>query len=371
MVPLFKPFIPAELPDLDQILHSGALAYGSYGKQFEQRLSSYLGADNVLLVNSFNNAILVTLITLGITPGDEIIASPMACLASNQPLVTVGAKVIWADIDPATGTLDPDSVISRITPKTRAIFHNHFCGYPGYIDEIKSLGVEYGIPVVEDAIEAFGSEYKGRKIGATDSDVTIFSFQAVRIPTTIDGGAIVFKDKALYDKSIMVRDSGVDRKHFRDQNGEIDPKCDITVPGFGATMSDVNSYIGILQMNAVENLIEQQRHNADLWDCILPGMEEVFSCLNSRKDILPNYWVYGILSGKKGIALEKFRKLGYYSSGVHVPNTYYSIFGKQGSLPGVDDFYSRFLAIPSGWWFSLKESEIYVQASASPALGYI
>jgi dTDP-4-amino-4,6-dideoxygalactose transaminase len=371
MIPLFKPYIPNNLSELNLILHSGALAYGKYGKHFEQKLSSYLGVDNVVLVNSFNSAVLVALISLGIKPEDEIIASPMACLASNQPLVTVGSKVIWADIDPETGTLDPGSVKSRITSKTKAIFHNHFCGYPGYIDEINSIGNEYGIPVVEDAIEAFGSEYKGRKIGTTGSDVTIFSFQAVRIPTTIDGGAIVFKDKNLYEKSILVRDSGVDRRYFRDSRGEIKPECDITVPGFGATMSDVNSYIGIIQMNEIERLIEIQRANASAWDCLLPAINKQYFSMNRRKEIHPNYWVYGILVENKNETLDYFRSLGYYASGVHVSNTNYSIFGKQGELPGVDQFYSRFLAIPCGWWFSLNESEIYVQTVANTSVRYI
>lgn len=368
MIPLYKPFIPKDLPDLDHILHSGALAYGNYGKQFETLLNKYLGVDNVVLVSSFNSAILVTLITLGIKPEDEVIASPMACLASNQPLVTIGARVIWADIDPRTGTLDPESVRSRITARTRAIFHNHFCGYPGYIDEINEIGREYGIPVVDDAIEAFGSEYKGSKTGTTGTDVTIFSFQAVRVPTTIDGGAIVFKSRELFEKSILVRDSGVDRRYFRDAMGEINPRSDITVPGFGATMSDVNSYIGILQMNTVEELIERQRRNAEAWDSLIAGMDESYIPMNRRKEISPNYWVYGILTGNKNLALESFRNMGYYASGVHVPNSNYSIFGKHRRLPGVDEFYANFLALPSGWWFSLKESEIYVQALAHSSL---
>jgi len=353
ITPLFKPFIPRELPELDAILHSGALAYGSYGKQFEERLRIYLGIENVTLVSSFNSAVLVALITLGIKSGDEVISSPMACLASNQPLTTIGSRVVWADVDPLTGTLDPDSVKKCITKKTKVIFHNHFCGYPGHIDEINSLGKEYGIPVIDDAIEAFGSEYKGKKIGNTNTDVTIFSFQAVRLPTTIDGGAVVFRDKSLYEKSILVRDSGVDRRFFRDSRGEIDPACDITVPGFGATMSDVNSYIGILQMDEIELLIGKQRNNASKWDLLLTEKQEDYSLMNQRKEINPNYWVYGILARDKNEALNSFRKSGYYASGVHVPNCYYSIFGNRPSLPGVDKFYSQFLAIPSGWWCAI------------------
>jgi dTDP-4-amino-4,6-dideoxygalactose transaminase len=136
-------------------------------------------------------------------------------------------------------------------------------------------------------------------------------------------------------------------------------------------MSDVNSYIGILQMDTVEKLIEKQRNNADIWNSLLPGMKEQYKPLNWRKDTLPNYWVYGILTKNKNKALDDFRKIGFYASGVHVPNSNYSVFGKKAPLPGVDKFYSQFLALPCGWWFSLKESDIYVQSVAHTTFGYI
>jgi perosamine synthetase len=354
MIPLYKPYMPEELPELNSILHSGALAYGKYGKEFEKKLSAFIGSDQLITVNSFNSAALVALITLGIKPEDEIIASPMACLASNQPFITMGAKVIWADIDPTTGTLDPESVKHKITSKTKAIFHNHFCGYPGYIDEINAIGKEYGIPIIDDAIEAFGSKYKGKLIGNTGSDVTIYSFQAVRLPTTIDGGALVFKDKALYEKSILVRDSGIDRRFFRDGTGEINPKYDISASGFGATMSEVNSYIGLQQMNEIESLIKKQQTNAVIWSDRLQAQLPHYKIMNDRKENAPNYWVYGILTDNKIVAIKKFRDMGYYASGVHFPNNYYSIFGSKSILPGVEEFYSKFLAIPSGWWVTVK-----------------
>jgi len=353
MIPLFKPYMPAELPKLDAILHSGALAFGKYGREFEQKLRSYIGVDQLITVNSFNYAILVALLTLGIKPGDEIIASPIACLASNQPFVTMGAKVVWADVDPTTGTLSPESVEQKISSKTKAIFHNHFCGYPGYIDEINSIGSKYGITVVDDAIEAFGSEYKGKKIGNTGTDVTIFSFQAVRLPTTIDGGALVFKDKTLYEKSILVRDSGIDRKYFRDGIGEINPDYDISVPGFGATMSDINSYIGLQQMNDIEMLIGKQRKNANRWTEKFLTKNKHYFLMNNRKEITPNYWVYGLLADNKIETIKKIRDMDYYASSVHLPNTYYSVFGNHESLKGVAEFYSKFLAIPSGWWVNI------------------
>lgn len=341
-----------KLPELNTILHSGALAFGKYGREFEQKLSSFIGIEQLILVNSFNSAILVVLASLGIKPGDEVIASPMACLASNQPHITTGVKVVWADVDPATGTLDPVKVKQKITSKTKAIFHNHFCGYPGYIDDINSVGCEYGIPVVDDAIEAFGSEYKGKKIGNTGTDVTIYSFQAVRLPTTIDGGAVVFKDNRLYEKGLLVRDSGIDRKYFRDNLGEINPNYNISVSGFGATMSEINSYIGLQQMKDVEMLIEKQRKNANKWTKWISENFPQCKLFNHRNENLPNYWVYGILADNKIDALNRFRDMGYYASGVHFPNNFYSVFGKKEVLPGVNEFYSKFLAIPCGWWFN-------------------
>lgn len=149
----------------------------------------------MLTTNSYASAIQLALTVLGLSFGDEVITSPMSCLASNQPLLTFGLKIVWADIDPKTGTLSPDSVKEKITSKTKLIFHNHFCGYVGYVDEINSIGKQFGIPVIDDCVEAFGAKYKGKYMGNLGTDFTIFSFQTIRLPNTIDGGAISFKDK--------------------------------------------------------------------------------------------------------------------------------------------------------------------------------
>ena len=212
MVPLYKPYMP-KLPEMDAILHSGALAYGNYTKMFEKKLCDYFGVTYLLVTTSFHLSISVALTAMGLKNGDDIIASPMACLASAQPYLSYGLNVIWADVDPKTGTLDPESVEKRITKNTKAIIHNHFCGYPGYIDEINGIGRKHGIPVIDDGIECFGSEYRGKKIGNCGADVTIFSLTAVRFCNCIDGGALIFKDKNLYEKSLLLRDCGIDY-HF-------------------------------------------------------------------------------------------------------------------------------------------------------------
>lgn len=349
MIPLFKPYMPSALPELESILHSGALSYGKWGKLFEAKLGEYIGNEKILAVNSYNSAMLVALTVIGIKPDDEIIASPMSCLASNQPFITQGAKVIWADIDPKTGALSPESVRSKISIKTKAIFHNHFCGYVGDVDAINAIGKEHGIIVVDDAIEAFGSEYKGRKMGNTGADITVFSFQTVRLPNTIDGGAIAFRNKELYDKALLVRDYGIDRRNFRTKNAEINVHCDIILPGFGATLSEINSFIGFQQMEKLDGLYEKQRRNAENWKFKIARNFPEYKIIDESFQ-KPNYWVFGLLVPNKVRAIHYFRDKGYYASGVHIPNNNYSVFGKQNRLLGVDDFYSQFVALPSGWW---------------------
>ena len=346
-IPLYKPYMP-ELPKINEILHSGQLAYGSYTKEFEEKLRAYFGTPYLIVTNSFNTAISVAVTTLGLTFGDEVLASPMACLASTQPYLSAGMKIRWADVDHQLGTLDPESVRKRITKNTKAIIHNHFCGYPGYIDEINQIGKEYGIPVIDDGIEAFGSEYKGKKIGNLGTDVTVFSLTAVRIPNVIDGGVVIFKDKELYEKSLLVRDCGIDRSRFRDSIGEISPDCDISLIGYSATMSNVNGYIGSCQMENVKDILSAQRIRAEKWTSYFEGQTELKPVQQGFQN--PNYWVYGILAANKTETILDFRNKGYYASGVHINNNIYSIFGEHIDLPGTNDFYSHFVALPCGWW---------------------
>ena len=348
MIPLYKPYMP-DLPEIDNIIHSGALAYGEYTKNFENKLRAFFGTPYLMVTTSFHLAISVALTAMDIKPGESIIASPMACLASTQPYLSYGLNVRWADVDSKTGTLDPVSVERRITKETKAIIHNHFCGYPGYIDEINDIGRKHGIPVVDDGIECFGSEYHGMKIGNCGTDVTVFSLTAVRFCNCIDGGVIIFKDKSLFERSILIRDCGIDRSRFRDDLGEISPDCDISLVGYSATMSNLNGYIGMRQMDEIDGLLVKHRAQAEKWRDIYDFQSTLIPIY--RKNCNPNYWVYGLLTDDKIGTIKSFRKMGYYASGVHIRNDIYSAFGKQDiELPGVERFYNSFVALPCGWW---------------------
>jgi dTDP-4-amino-4,6-dideoxygalactose transaminase len=351
MQPLFKVFTPEEsiASEIDKILKSGQLTSGNNVRLFEKQLQEYIGNPYVLVTGSNTYASLIALALCGLKNKDEVIASPMACLASNQPVLNFGAKLVWADIDPLTGTLDPGDVRKRITSKTKAILHYHWGGYPGYIDEINKIGLEFGIPVIDDAIESFGAEYKGRKMGNTQTPITTFSFQTVRLPNSVDGGALAFNDEATYQKALRMRDFGINRSTFRDELNEISSSSDISHLGYNAIMNEINALVGNKVMEHTPDLIAKQRTNAAKWDVFCA--EQGYQPLNSREEITPNYWIYSFLTPNQKQDLISIRESGYYASKVHIRNDYYSCFGEfDTNLPGVTTFAEQQLAVPSGWW---------------------
>lgn len=355
MIPIFKPYMPEGVTsELEQVLYSGNLSFSKYGKEFEKNLIQFLGNENILAVSSYNHALLIVLSTLGLKPGDEIIVSPVSCLASNQPFVIKNLKIVWADVDPLTGAMSVEDVRSKISNKTKAIFHNHYCGYLGHIDEINALGLVNGIPVIDDCIEGFGSEINHKKAGNIGSDITVFSFQTVRLPNTIDGGAIVFKDKNLLKKAKLIRDYGIDRSIFRNELNEINLDCDVALEGYGGLMSEVNALIGLRQMKDISNLINKQRENAKKWDEVLASYNDI-APLKPIANTTPNYWVYGILAANKTKTISMFREKGFYATSVHINNNIYSVFNNNIELKGVNEFMNHFVALPCGWWIEQEQ----------------
>lgn len=364
MIDLFKVYMPDNLnaSAINDILRSGKLTSGVYLKQFEKKLQDFIGNPYVMVTANNNYASLISLALCNIKNGDEVIASPMACLASTQPILNFGAKVVWADIDPKTGSLDPEDVKRKINSKTKAILHYHWGGYPGYIDEINELGRLHGIIVIDDAIESFGSEYKGHRMGNTGTDITTFSFQTVRLPNSIDGGAIAFKSKDVYEKAIKMRDFGITRSTFRDHLGEISPESDIADIGYNALMNEVNAFLGNYIIDDVDKLIERQRANAIIWD---EYFNNSIHKLSFRSEILPNNWIYSYLSPTQMHDMSRFREQGVYASKVHLRNDHYTSFGSfNNDLLGVNYFAEHQLSVPSGWWVTKNDILKLVDGSA-------
>jgi len=350
---LFKPFVPEDaLNELNKILDSGTLSTGIYTEKFESELRNYFQVSRLLTVSSYNHALLILISTLGLKEGDEILASPMSCLASNQPFASKGIKVTWVDVQPDSGMMCPEDLARKVSSSTKAVVINHFCGYVADVHSLKATARAFGLQVVEDCIESFGSISDGDLIGRGDSDFYVFSFQSVRLPNTIDGGALIIKDKDSYEKAVLLRDYGIDRSNFRDFNGEINEECDVSLAGYGGVLNNINSFFGHKQMNKVDDLLIKQRQNAVYWKNYVQNKSSI-SVLKITPNTIPNYWVFGLICDNKEEAMNDFRSKGFHASGVHADNSIYSVFGHSGKLPGVEKFKSRFLAIPSGWWINL------------------
>jgi dTDP-4-amino-4,6-dideoxygalactose transaminase len=171
----------------------------------------------------------------------------------------------------------------------------------------------------------------------------------VRLPNTIEGGAIVFKDRALFDKAVLIRDYGIDRTNFRTADGEINPECDIQLEGYGGLMSEVNSFIGTKQMLDITQLLKQQQQNAIKWQKEFQNSTDI-KPLDIEPNTQPNYWVFGSLSKSTKETIAYFKSRGYYATGVHINNNIYSVFNNKVNLKGVNKFKQQFVAIPCGWW---------------------
>lgn len=360
MIPLHKVFMPNNIEkELTNILYSGKLSYGKYSKSFERELRDFIGNQLVLAISA--NPVMFALQLLNIKEGDEVIASPMSCLMTTQPINLCGAKVKWCDIDPNTGTLEPDQVVKNITAKTKAIIHYHWAGYPGYISEINKIGKSYGIPIIEEASTALGSEYNEKKVGNTGSDIVCFSFSPIRLPNTIDGSGLSFGNKELFEKAKIFRDLGIKREFFRDDVGEISNTYDVEHVGTNATLNDLSGYIGSKQMKTLENLLEKQRVNGQAWLTKLHDVKNVtFLC--NRKEINPNFWVFSFnIKHGRDTLLKKFRNNGYYASKIHIRNDMYSVFNvsRKPELLGVKKFSKTQINIPSGWWVNTLDIQNY------------
>ena len=354
MIPLYKVFMPTNVSEgVVKILNSGQLAYGTYTKEFEEKLRNFVGNQNILAISG--NSVFFALKLLNLKQNDEVISSPMSCLATNQPVVYNGSRIIWADIDPYTGSLDPEDVKRKITSRTKVIIHYHWSGYPGYIDEINTLAKEKGIIVIEDASESFGAEYKGKILGNTNTDIVCYSFTPVRLPNAIDGGGLAFNNKSLFDKALLMRDYGINRSNFRDDLGEISADCDISMPGDGCSMNNVSGFIGSTQMDYISELYSKQRNNASKWQEYFNNKEVI--SLDKRKEINPSFWSYTILTENRDQLLKDFRAKGYYASKMHLRNDLYSVFNSSAyDFTGVNEFSDKQLNLPCGWW--VKKTDI-------------
>lgn len=359
MIPLFKPFTDSRTEEIQKILNSSQLSYGKWGVSFEGEIKKFLDNEYILTTNSFGNSLIIGLLSLGLEKEDEILMSPVSCLASVSPIALYGFRIHWADIDPETGTLCPESTLKALktNKNIKAIIHNNHCGYVGHLLEIKQLAESFGKKFIIDGIESFGTTINNYYIGSSMlADLTLFSFDSVRLLNSIEGGGMCFKYSKHYSKAKLLRDYGIDRTLFRKKNGELSKSYSPKFYGLGGKLSELHSYAGTVNISNITKLLKLQRKNAKFWNSNLKRIFSEFDITDlkiSEKEN-PNYWVYGTLVGKKTEFIEHIKSLKLTGSGVHIPVNNYALYRQNSDTPGAIKFDEKFVAIPSGWWYNTE-----------------
>jgi perosamine synthetase len=352
-IPLFKVHYPENIGQkIQEVFESGFITEGEYSDRFEQTFGTYVDNENCSLVNSCTSALTLAYRMAGVGPGDEVISTPMTCMATNEPIDTAGASIVWADINPKTGNICPQSVKKRITQNTKAIVAVHWAGQPFDIEEINQIANDHGIFVIEDAAHALGAEYRGQKIGS-HSDFVCFSFQAIKHLTTADGGAICSRSKHSDNRIRKLKWFGLDRKY---QGSKWEQ--DITESGYKFHMNNINAVIGLEQMRYIDKIIYLHQKNGNFLDEHITNKN--VTKLDRPNDRKSAHWIYSLLVENPGELKEHLSANGIASDFVHVRNDRYSVFKKfksQDRLVGCDYFCSRMLNLPVGWWLSDLELE--------------
>lgn len=352
-IPLYKPHIPPGIAEpIAGILSSGQIADGAAVTTFERSLSEYLGNPRLTTVGDVSTALTLCLFQAGVRPGDDVLMSPLVCLSTSCPVRNLFANVRWCDIDPMTGNLDAADIARKVTAKSKAVVVYHWAGNPADLDTIHAVARAHNLAVIEDAGEALGAEYNQKKIGATGSEYTVFSFYPNRHITTIEGGAITCAREEDHERLRSLKRYGIHKSSFRDQNGEINPASDIPVAGWNSYMNHVAATIGVAQLHDLPSILACYQENGLYYDeelSAVPGVTVLRRPPRSRSA----YWVYTFLARERDQVLTRLRQQGVQASKVHVRNDGYSCFGtERPSLPGVDQFSTDGLSIPSGWWVS-------------------
>jgi dTDP-4-amino-4,6-dideoxygalactose transaminase len=353
MIPLFKVAMhPSAKEFVAHTLDSGYIGQGARVEEFEARFAQLVDAPYPpLTINSCTSALDLALHLIGIGPGDEVISTPMTCTATNTVVVTRHARIVWADVHPITGLIDPDDVARKITARTKAILAVDWSGRACDYAALRS----FGVPVIEDAAHALLTKFQGQSIAQTGGDYVCWSFQAIKHLTTGDGGALLPPSEQL-ERGRLLRWYGLDRRSsqsFRcDQN--------IREAGYKYHMNDIAASIGLANLPTVEAMVCAHRKNATWYHTRLVGLP----CVTlPPPDEESSWWLYTLLVEDRNAFIAFLKEKGIESSPVHSRNDKHEAFTfPSGPLPGVDFFAEHEVAIPVGWWVTEEKRDAISQA---------
>lgn len=380
-IDLFKVFMaPTAADEVAKVLNSGYIGQGPKVEEFEAQLRKFFNHDYVNTLNSGTAGLHLALHLLkkptvntkifhgvaaveskwpGLEYGDEVLATPMTCTASNWPILANGLKIKWVDIDPTTLNMDLDDLARKITPKTKVIMLVHWGGYPNDLDKIKKIQEEsflrFGFKpaVIEDGAHSFGSEFNGKKIG-NHGNLTMFSLQAIKHITSIDGGLLISPHKDLHRRAKLQRWYGIDRDGDRK-----DFRCEADVEewGFKFHMNDVCATVGIENLKHFDEIVSTHRDNALFYD---KNLTDVFGLelLKREKGHDSAFWIYSMLVENRDGFYKWMNECGIAVSQVHERNDKHTCVQEyRTALPALDKTIGKIVSIPVGWWVKPEQRE--------------
>ncbi|MDR1323998.1 MAG: DegT/DnrJ/EryC1/StrS family aminotransferase [Candidatus Margulisbacteria bacterium] len=338
-----------------KVLESGWLGTGPQVKQFEEDFKNYQGVRYAMALNSCTAGLHLSMVALGIQPGDEVITTPLTFCATANAVIHAGGRPVFVDIDRETLNIDADKIEAAITPRTRALLPVHFAGRPCELDKIMSLAKRHDLKVVEDCAHAIETEYHGRHAG-TFGDLGCFSFYVTKNVVTGEGGMVVANNEEYADKIKMYGLHGMSRDAWKRFSDEGFKHYQVLFPGFKYNMMDLQAALGIQQLKKVEKFYQRRQ---DIW-------QEYNARLKNLPLILPAPFapdtkhalhLYTVLLDTDKTALTRDELLnalvkenigaGVHYTALHLHPYYRKTFGYQnGDFPQAEYVAERILSLP-------------------------
>ena len=356
-VPLSRPSLGTEEEEaVLETLRSGWLTSGHQIAAFEQAFSELVGAPHTVGVNSCTAAIHLCLIDAGVKPGDEVISTPLTWASTGNTLIHMGAKIVFADVDPETLNLDPAHVAQVITDRTKAIIPVHLAGQPCDLKGLRVLSVKHDIPLIEDAAHALGAQYDGTPIGG-DGDYGCFSFYSIKNITTIEGGMVTLKDpdRAQHIRSLAMNGMG-QTAWDRYGRSALSHPLEVLEPGFKYLIGNVSAAMGVEQLKKFAQFRAARRRIATMYGEVLSDIPEIElppSCPHS--DHAWHLYVIRLNLDQLRCTSDEFAQAlreenigsGVHFYGLHLHQYYREVLGwKPEELPVATAVSARILSLP-------------------------
>jgi dTDP-4-amino-4,6-dideoxygalactose transaminase len=340
---LFYPHVPKKAKEyVCDTLDTRWIGQGPKVDLFEARFRAKFSQPGPCVsTGSGTDALHLAYLLAGIKPGDEVLVPLFTCTATNLPLLYIGARPVFVDVDPATLNISVPDLRRKISEKTKAIVCVHYGGLPCDMADIRALADDYSIPVIEDAAHAMGARFDGKPIGAI-SEFTIYSFQAIKLLTTGDGGLLTFLDASLAPAARRLRWFGIDRSDKQQGIWE----NDIREVGYKYQMTDIAAAIGLA---GLEEIDETLRYRRDLYGRYVSNLRDlshvqIVNDFDSRKEHAA--WLFTIIVERRIDCQMKLRSRRIESGQTHYRNDRYAVFGCDEQFPAMDSIDDKYLILP-------------------------